>query len=449
MPQSIEKQPASLSVCAICLAVLFGLLPLGLYWIVLGNVPTIDSAAALERVGNANSRVVLIDVRPRPAYQERHIMGARSLPLPTILELDSAKDLPADLRNMTLLLVCDSGLLSAQATRHLSAQGVKAYNIRGGMQDWGRAWPQFKDSPFSRFEVAGGVLQEPFQEMSRAEQAAAALALLWIKPTYMLLSTAVSLYLILRSKAADLRSSGWSLMVFLIGEVFCAINYVLLKDNSYFAEYIHSYSMAVAFGLAAYALLKGLDQRLVHFSQADKRCALLPVCGQCAKYQPVRCAIHRIAQFMGVSLIILAAIPLLAPFSYSAYNTQIGPIMHYYSRPIVHQWFEARFSPTLAIVLSGLALLIMQRTSHITLHPLAKALLCAAAGFLGFGMFRVILGMVYAEKLVWAIFWEELTELMFVSAVMYILWIFRRTLLPGLELLRELIPSKLSIRQGR
>ncbi|HEX6035776.1 MAG TPA: hypothetical protein VFY83_15145, partial [Anaerolineales bacterium] len=78
MPQSIEKQPASLSVFAIGLAILFGLLPLGLYWIVLGNVPTIDSAAALERLGNANSRVALIDVRPRPAYQERHIAGARS-----------------------------------------------------------------------------------------------------------------------------------------------------------------------------------------------------------------------------------------------------------------------------------------------------------------------------------------------------------------------------------
>jgi rhodanese-related sulfurtransferase len=448
MPQSIEKQPASLSVFAIGLAILFGLLPLVLYWIVLGNVPTIDSAAALERLGNANSRVALIDVRPRPAYQERHIAGARSLPLTVILELDSAKDLPADLRNMTLLLVCDSGLLSAQATRHLSTQGVKAYNIRGGMQDWGRAWPQFKDMSSSRFELAGGVVQEPFREMSRGEQAAAALALLWIKPAYMLLSAVVSLYLILRTKTVDLRSLGWSLMVFLIGEVFCAVNYAFLKDNSYFAEYMHSYSMAIAFGLAAYALLEGLDQRLVHFSQADKHCALLPVCGQCAKYQPVRCRIHRIAQLMGVSLIFLAAIPLLAPFSYIAYNTQIGPIIHYYSRPIVHQWVEARFSPALAILLSGLALLIMQRIPHITLHPLARSFLCAAAGFLGFGMFRLMLGMVYTETLVWAIFWEELTELMFVATVMYLLWIFRRTVLPGVELLRDLIPGRLPIGRG-
>jgi hypothetical protein len=274
--------------------------------------------------------------------------------------------------------------------------------------------------------------------MSPGEQSAAAMALLWIKPAYMLLSGAVALYLIFRSKAADLRLLGWSLLVFLIGEVFCAINYVFLKDNSYFSEYMHSYSMAIAFGLAAYALLEGLDQRVVHFSEADKRCALLPVCGGCVKYERVRCGIRRIAQFMGIALIILAAIPLLAPFSTTAYNTEVGPLIHYYTRPIVHQWFEARFSPILAMLLSGLALLVMGRTSHITVHPLARALLCAGLGFLGFGVFRVTLGMVYAESLVWAVVWEEVTELMFVALVIFILWVFRRTLLPGEDLTRIL-----------
>ena len=142
---------------------------------------------------------------------------------------------------------------------------------------------------------------------------------------------------------------------------------------------------------------------------------------------------------MGISLIVLAAIPLLVPFSYTAYNTQIGPIIHYYSRPVVQQWFEARFSPLVAILLSGLALLVMQRTSHITLHLLARVLLSASVGFLGFGIFRVTLGMVYAERLVWTTFWEEATEMMFIAAVMYILWIFRHTLLSEVDRDRSLI----------
>jgi rhodanese-related sulfurtransferase len=419
---------------AVGLTVILGLVPLGLYAATLGSVPTIHAAAALELLGDAGEKAALVDVRPEPAYQERRVSGAISLPLDKVLNLGTAGDLPVELQGKTLLLVCDSGILSAQAARHLSALGVSAYNVRGGMQDWGRAWPQFPDSQFSRFELAGGVVQLPFRAMSPGEQAAAAMALLWVKPTYMLLSAMVA-FVLLRSKAIDLHILGWGLLVFLIGEVFCAINYVLLKDNSYFAEYIHSYSMAIAFGLAAFALIEGLDKRLVHFSQADKHCTMLPVCGPCVKYQPVRCGMRRIAQFTGIALILLALIPLLSPFSYTAYNTQIGPVTHYYVHPMVHQWFEARYSPTLAIALISLALLIMQLTPRATIHPMARVFFCAGFGFFGFAMFRLMLGMIYAEVLIWATFWEELTELMFVGAVIYFLWVFRRTLLPDFNIL--------------
>jgi rhodanese-related sulfurtransferase len=429
----LEKKPAFHALLATALAVFFGLLPLGQYAVMLGSVPQVHADRALEMLDVPNTGAILVDVRPVPTYQERRIAGSISLPLAQIQALGATMDLPPALLGKTPLLVCDAGVLSAQAARHLRGLGVTAYTVRGGIQDWGRAWPQNRDSPFGRFELAGGIEQEPFRTMPPGEQAAATLALLWIKPTYMLLCAAV-VFVLLRSKATDLRILGWSLLVFLSGEVFCAINYAFLKDNSYFAEYIHSYSMAVAFGLAVYALMEGLDERLVHFSQADKHCAMLPVCGQCVKYQEVRCGIRRIAQFTGVALIVLAIIPLLSPFSYIAYNTLIGPVNHYYVRPMVHQWFEARYSPLVAIVLTGLALLVMQLAPRTTLHPLARALLCAGAGFFGFGLFRVTLGLVYAEALVWATFWEELTELMFVAAVIYILWVFRRTLLPDFNL---------------
>jgi len=347
--------------------------------------------------------------------------------------LGGAEALPRALEGKTLYLVCEGGILSAQAGRHLDGLGIEAYNVRGGMQDWGRAWPQFKDSPYSRFELAGGILQEPFREMSTNEQGAAALALLWIKPTYMLLSAVVS-FVLLSRKDSDLRHLGWSLLIFLIGEIFCAMNYLFFKDNSYFSEYMHSYSMAIAFSLAAYALLEGLDERLVHFSQADQRCEMLPVCGPCAKYKPVRCGIRRIAQLMGLALLILGLIPLLSPFSYTAYNTNIFIAIHYYIHPFVHQWFEARYSPLIAIVLVSLSLLVMWLTPRISIHPLARILFCLGAGFFGFGLFRVGLGMLYAETLVWATFWEELTELMFVGAVIYVLWVFRHTLLPDFKI---------------
>jgi len=137
---------------------------------------------------------------------------------------------------------------------------------------------------------------------------------------------------------------------------------------------------------------------------------------------------------MSVLLVVLALIPLLSPFSYTAYNTQVGPVIHYYVRPAVQQWFEARYSPWIAILLVGLALLVMLLTPRATIHPLARLLLCGSVGFLGFAVFRVTLGMIYAEALIWATFWEELTELMFVVAVIYLLWVFQRTLLPDFNL---------------
>jgi rhodanese-related sulfurtransferase len=427
------REPAFSTLLVIGLSVLLGLLPLGLYAIVLGSAPRVHTAAALDLLDSPGQNAALVDVRPEPAYQERRIAGSILLPLAQIQAMDAATDLPPVLQGKTLLLVCDTGVLSAQAARHLSGLGVSASSVRGGIQGWGRAWPQHPDGPFSRFELAGGVVQIPFRAMSPGEQGAAALALLWIKPAYMLLSGVVSIVL-LRRKEVDLRILGWGLTVFLIGEVFCAINYVFLRDDSYFAEYLHSYSMAVAFGLVGYALLEGLDRRIFHFSQADKQCAMLPVCGPCVKYQEVRCGIRRLAQFIGISMIILAIIPLLSPFSNMAYNTKIGTIYHYYVRPLVHQWFEARYSPGIGIVLISLALLVMQLTSRATIHPLARLLFCGGLGFIGFALFRVTLGMVYAETLIWATFWEELTELMFVGAVIYILWVFRRTLLPNISL---------------
>lgn len=431
--QEFERIPGLSTVLTISLAVVLCLLPLGLYKIILSNASQIQAAEALGMLRQGSNEILLVDVRPEPAYEDKHIFGVYSLPLEQILEMEGVEDLPPALQGKTLVLVCDAGVLSAQAARHLGELGVKAYSLRGGMLDWGRAWLQYKDSPFSKFELSGGVVQEPFRVMSQVEQVAAMVALLWIKPTYMLLSAVVSFYLI-RSRATDLRLLGWGLLIFLIGEVFCAINYIFLRDNSFFAEYMHSSSMALAFGLAAYALLEGLDERLVHFTLADQHCAMLPVCGPCVKYQAVRCGIRKIAQFLCIALIFLGIIPLLAPFIYTAYNTQIGPIFHYYVRQFVHQWFEARYSPLVGILLTSLALLVMQLTPRATLHPLARALLCAGLGFFGFALFRVTLGMIYAEALVWATVWEELTELMFVVGVIYILWVFRHTLLQELDL---------------
>jgi len=425
------------NVIVISLALLLGLIPLGIYWTILGNLPTASPAQVIAALQEHSNQVTLLDVRLEQDFQARHIFGSLSLSLERILSLKFADDLQPALQGKTLYLVCDSGLLSAQATRWMGKLGIPVFNVRGGLQDWGRAFPENTSSSYSLFELPGGVLQEPFRPMSSAEQAVAALALLWIKPIYMLLSGLISCFLLL-GRSRDLRLLGWSLLIFLVGEVFCALNYLFFRDNSYFAEYMHSYSMALAFGMVTYALLDGVDERLLHFSKPDARCALLPVCGPCVKYQPGRCGIRRFSQLLGVVLVILSFIPLLAPYSFTSYNTHIFTFTHYYTHPFVHQWYEARYSPVVAIFMICMGLLVMQLTPHETIHPLARSLLCLGTGFFGFGWFRLALGDIFAEALVWATVWEEFTELLFVCAVIYLLWTFRHSLLPGFDLFKTL-----------
>ncbi len=45
-------------------------------------------------------------------------------------------------------------------------------------------------------------------------------------------------------------------------------------------------------------------------------------------------------------------------------------------------------------------------------------------------MLRTVLTGLYADNLVWSWSWEEITELLFVAGVCFVLWIFRAGLFP-------------------
>jgi rhodanese-related sulfurtransferase len=91
-------------------------------------VPQVQAAEALELLSEQGEATALVDVRPEPEYAERHISGAVSLPLAEIRKMEAASDLPAVLRGKTLLLVCDSAVLSSQAARtgQLGVDGISA-----------------------------------------------------------------------------------------------------------------------------------------------------------------------------------------------------------------------------------------------------------------------------------------------------------------------------------
>ena len=104
-----------------------------------------------------------------------------------------------------------------------------------------------------------------------------------VKPAYMLISLASVIWL-WRQRSPDLVALRWGLMVFWLGEGACAVNFVVFQGYSNLWEYFHNFGMAVGFSFVTYALLEGMDRRLIKYSAAKDRCAALSLCRACIKY---------------------------------------------------------------------------------------------------------------------------------------------------------------------
>lgn len=76
---------------------------------------------------------ILLDVRTKKEYLEKHIPGAVNLPNETIGTEEIPK-LPA--KDQLILVYCRSGNRSKQAAKKLAALGYTNINEFGGINDW-------------------------------------------------------------------------------------------------------------------------------------------------------------------------------------------------------------------------------------------------------------------------------------------------------------------------
>jgi hypothetical protein len=113
-----------------------------------------------------------------------------------------------------------------------------------------------------------------------------------------------------------------------------------------------------------------------------------------------------------------------------SYNASVFGITFNYSHLAAYQMYEIRYCPVAAIVLlaGSLAALLWKKRDPVAL---AKVLFAAAMGPLGFSFLRLMLFAPFSDELVWFTFWEEATEMIFIAAVAYVLWVFRRGLMAG------------------
>ena len=405
-----------------------GLLPLALYWLFIGSVPTVTARESIELLAEGERDLILVDVRDAASFRAEHFAGARNWPYTKILALGSADEIPEDFRGKRLLLICDSGITSALAAKNLEKHSPEdVFNVKGGMQAWIAAADESCPPGLCTLRTASGESKPlPYQESSLLEQWAVCFAAFGAKPLYILISFVLAITL-RRLRSPDLVALRWALIYFFLGEVFCAFNYLFFNEGSFLMEYLHSFGMVLAFGYTTYAVFEGLDLRVIRYSAANEGCALIGLCDACIKYKYVPCGLRRVFKWLALSFFILSFMPLLAHFHPVSYNTNIVGTIYNYSHSVIYQIFEIRYAPALAIHFFLAAFWVLQLSKNEPV-PLAKILFSAGMGFFGFSMFRVILLDLYVDNLVWFVCWEEFTELLYVCIVGIVLWIFRARL---------------------
>jgi hypothetical protein len=266
----------------------------------------------------------------------------------------------------------------------------------------------------------------PMRDTTWLEQWLVVITSFGVKPTYMLLSLLWIIWLWKRGES-DLVALRWGLAWFLAGEVACAVNYLGFHGLCAMADYLHSYGMAVGFSFVAYAVLEGLDVRVIKYSPAESRCAALSLCRACIKHDNVSCGLRRLfGLFIPATILVALALP-CAQIRVQAYRSHILDSVQEYINPRWSQLFETRYCAWLAMVLLSISWLVLlfKRENPVAL---AKVFFAGAIGPLGFGFLRLLLNSAYAEHQTWSNIWEEATELIFVAGTGFVLWTFRQSL---------------------
>ena len=92
------------------------------------------AVAATDAVRLINNDAAIIDLRSVDAFSRGHIVNARNVPLD---ELDAKIDKLGDLKDKTLIAVCDAGMSSGKAVEKLRSAGFEnAFGLKGGMNGW-------------------------------------------------------------------------------------------------------------------------------------------------------------------------------------------------------------------------------------------------------------------------------------------------------------------------
>ena len=403
---------------------------LALVALVLGCEPIawLVSAPTLEPEGLSNrsealGSTALLDLRGSTEYAAGHIVGSKHVTLRDIGATTRA--IP---REHEVILICDHGHLAALAVPYVRGAGhERVVVLAGGIANWqARGLPLVQGHGVEAARL-GSSLYTPDSLFTKVFIYGAGVL---IKPTYMLLSLVLILWL-RQSRARDLMLMRRGLAVFLGGETACLFGYYLSPGDEVFQvlEWLHGLGMAVGIGLGLWGLFLLIDGRILGMLDPRQACSLTKFCGKCRKHGSGGCQPKRLMRAA-----VLLALPLVAlPWSKLLLVDDraalvFGSIVDY-RLPIVNQLIELRLYPLVALVLLITAWLTWNRSTNFSRR--GEWALFLGLGFLGFSLLRVLLTGAFEASPHWGAIWEEVTELLGVAGAGILLWMLRTPL--GLE----------------
>ncbi len=416
-------QPRTLKLLAVALIVIGLLLPLGLYWYVVGRIANVTPQEARKLLADSPQEYVLLDVRTPEEFASSHLDGAIHWPLDQVL---AGQPKPASIGGRKMLMICTAGWRSARA-----AEKAGGISVRGGMQEWVATGGV--SCPIGMVLTSGSAPAStqpasafPFRRLPLHEQLMMVTTGFGVKPVYMML-TLVIVGVLFKQRSPDLVALRWAMIFFFIGESFCLANFMVYRDRSYLLEYLHNYGMVLTFAFTFWATFEAIDLRLIRYSDPGRACGFAQLCQGCIKHADVPCGLRRVMMLVIGAMIVVSAAPLTAGFRANSYTTSIFGTPYSFIHEITHQMYEIRLLPVMAVVLLACSLLLLLlKERHPT--PLAKLFFAAGLGAMAFSFFRLMLLAPYFDNQVWFASWEEITELLYVGAAGGIILIFNKRL---------------------
>lgn len=283
-----------------------------------------------------------------------------------------------------------------------------------------------------------------------------------VKPAVMIIST-VLLIRMIRAYRTDRTHSKWfrieddqrpafrmilfSMILFVLSELFCGIETYGLMRSDDTLQILHSISSATGMGLFAVGIYMLLDGQVIHFGTG--RCVMKPVCHACSYGSRTECKFTPLFVTVFFFIVLVSVLPMLAPtnemnadsarfvlpfeqanlwydkvllpwmMSVCPHYRPVGDAVHLQSFP---QIIDYRLFPLISIslIVSGL---IRFRSNVLTSRPMGLYLIMFAAGLLGYTYYQLVLQRGTGD-LFMAALGHEIGELFFLVVLIKLLNVF-------------------------